>query len=140
MQCDREMYADEIQRSLTPAGLDYDYGELVATMPGYVLHSFDVGDYQGDTFYLLKDGTRYGVLVFGYGSCSGCDALQGCESDVQRVTELRNDMYNSIVWRESAEMMRDYLNTRDWSLEWYGNMNDWNEGVKQAIQAMVDTA
>lgn len=53
-----------------------DYEELVGSW-GHEVLSFDtIGSYQGDHLVLLRDGDRYGIVVIGYGSCSGCDALQ----------------------------------------------------------------
>lgn len=49
------------------------------------IHTIDDGDYQGTLLFLIPEGewqpsTYYYVLV-NYGSCSGCDTLQGIQSE-----------------------------------------------------------
>lgn len=48
----------------------YHYDDLVESFGYDVLVAEEEGDYQGDTMYLLRRGAEYGVLVFGWGSCS----------------------------------------------------------------------
>lgn len=93
------------------------YGELVDSMEFNELIDEHDDDYQGDSYYLLSDGDRFGILVFGWGSCSGCDALEGAESKAE-VIELRDDLVASIVWRTEAEMI-EYLRTSDKPSQWY---------------------
>jgi hypothetical protein len=89
------------------------YQELIDSMEYEVLLQVDAGSWQGDTYALLRDGARYGVLVFGWGSCSGCDALAACSSDAD-VTELRDELHARIVWRDSRAGMLDYFREHDW--------------------------
>ena len=93
------------------------YDELIASFETPVLFSEHDDDYQGDSFYLLTNGREFGILVFGWGSCSGCDALEGCDSE-QEVIELRNDLWNSITWRSEEEMI-EYLRNHDAPSKWY---------------------
>lgn len=76
-----------------------------------------VGDYQGDYFALLKgpDG-RYGFTVIGYGSCSGCDALQDArwyssdrEKAITDVTALLERTREGVHWEDTKEAMHKYL-------------------------------
>lgn len=69
-------------------------------------------DYQGTSFFLLKNGGKYGVLTFGWGSCSGCDALQGCNS-YQEIDDLIEQMVNSVDWFGSFEDMQAWVNDDD---------------------------
>lgn len=70
-------------------------------------------DYQGDSRFVLRDGYRYGYLYFGWGSCSGCDALQACNSD-DDLGKLRAELRGKIVWFDSRKKTREFLETRDW--------------------------
>ena len=99
--------------SITPKPLwannDYvTYGEIVKSFGYEVVAEEDFGDFQGDFCYILKDGNRIGYLIVGYGSCSGCDALQDatpfclcdhdCICDWSNVVQLRDSIFNSIKW------------------------------------------
>jgi hypothetical protein len=87
------------------------YGPIVAAL-GVSLVEVEAGDYQGDTWVLLHaDDGHYGILTFGWGSCSGCDALQGCDSYAD-VAELAKGMQPT--WFETAAAALEYVNTHDW--------------------------
>ena len=83
-----------------------DYQPMVDAM-GEVIIQVDDNDYQGDTRVLLRKGSQYGVLIFGWGSCSGCDALQSCDTweDVQ---ELGESLENSIRWFDDLDSLKAY--------------------------------
>lgn len=100
------------------------YDELIESFEVEVLLEGHFGDYQGDSAYLLRQGDEYGILIFGWGSCSGCDALEACYGNLQELTMLRDDLYSSITWRERGAMV-EYLTSKDFSLEWYGYARDW---------------
>lgn len=90
-----------------------EYDDLLSTFEHEVILKVDDNAYQGDSRVLLKKSDdEYGLLVFGWGSCSGCDALQGCDS-IKEVEELRDSLYNSIIWKSKSEML-DYFKTHDW--------------------------
>jgi hypothetical protein len=72
--------------------------------------------YEGDTRVLLTDGTRWGMLTFGWGSCSGCDALAGCGTNAE-VTQLRDELWNAIIWRDSPGDLATYIRDKDWTLD-----------------------
>jgi hypothetical protein len=84
----------------------FSYRDLI-DFGSIVLEASD-SDYQGDTLMLLQYGTEYGVLLFGWGSCSGCDALQGCES-FEEVAKLRNDLLSQVQWSDSLEGVVELL-------------------------------
>lgn len=93
-----------------------DYDTIVSTF-GRVEYQTSIGDYQGDHLYLLYGGgDRWGALTVGYGSCSGCDDAEGCESwdDVARlVNRLRSDVAwgtreETLAYVTSDARKRDY--------------------------------
>jgi len=57
------------------------YGDLYKKMDSSKVHEIDDGDYQGTLLYLIPENTyqpsRYWMVKVGYGSCSGCDTLEG---------------------------------------------------------------
>jgi hypothetical protein len=97
----------------------YSYQELVDSFEVKEVFSEHDNDYQGDSFYLLKNGTKHGILIFGWGSCSGCDTLEAIGSDFKEVTAFRNDLWNSIQWFDTKADVRKYIKSKDFDLEWY---------------------
>lgn len=102
---------------------DYNYGYegLVDSFGVEVVFSEHDEDYQGDSFYLLKDAEgRYGFLNFGWGSCSGCDAYEAIRGDGNdALEELRDELWESVSWFDSLEDLRVYLLDNN-KLNWYG--------------------
>lgn len=91
-----------------------DYGPMLESIGTVVVQVDDPG-YQGDSRVLFRDGERWGVLLFGWGSCSGCDALQGCSS-FDDVEKLRDELVTSVRWGTREETIA-LLRTKDWSVE-----------------------
>lgn len=111
----------------------FNYDEIIDTFECEVLVEESDDDYQGDTYVFLRNDDMYGILIFGWGSCSGCDALEsiscwktsGCSEKhisetLKSLTEFRDEMYESITWRKLKEM-KEYIEVKDFKLEWYGN-------------------
>jgi hypothetical protein len=98
-----------------------DYEPMVNAFGRRVLVAVDVNDYQGDSYRLIADGDepdqRYGLLIFGWGSCSGCDALQWCDS-VEELQELADQLQSSIKWFSDKETLRKYMQEHDWEGDW----------------------
>nr|WP_221374503.1 hypothetical protein [Actinoplanes polyasparticus] len=113
----RDLAVDEYG-SLT--GDAYGYDNLLASFDVPVVLKVDDNDYQGDSRLLLKDGERWGILTFGWGSCSGCDAYEAC-SGLADYVELRDQLWNDIHWEANAAALLAYIDGKDWSLEygWY---------------------
>lgn len=83
----------------------YDIVELA----GEVLVDLKDGDYSGDAyFYLRTTEGLLGVAIIGYGSCSGCDALQACE-DNKTLRSLARDILNSIFFFNTKEELLAWL-------------------------------
>lgn len=92
------------------------YDELVRAFGYEVLVNEESGIHSGDSWYFLKDGNRYGFLEFGWGSCSGCDALEACYS-FSALQSLADSLEGSIVWRESKHEMRQWMEAHDFSAD-----------------------
>lgn len=103
-----------------------DYEELVASW-GYDVLDWNVcGSYQGDYVVLLGDGERRGFIVIGYGSCSGCDALEGAtpwsyeeDADWSEVVELSDQLTTEVMWEDSALALADRLEGLDEANHWW---------------------
>lgn len=99
-----------------------DYDRMVADF-GEIILKTDEGYYQGDYLYILKrqvhKTTEFGFLVVGYGSCSGCDALQGCSS-WEEVQELYDSMKNNVKWTTSKKkLLREIIPQDVRYVSWY---------------------
>ncbi len=60
-------------------GTNVDYDVIVASF-GDIMVAESYGDYQGDSMYMIRRGARFGMVRVGWGSCSGCDALEACHN------------------------------------------------------------
>lgn len=87
-----------------------DYSRIVWSF-GNVLVEVTDDDYQGDSRFILEKDGKYGFLYFGWGSCSGCDALQSCDN-YEQVDELIDDLERGIVWKDSIKEIKEYVSTR----------------------------
>lgn len=94
----------------------YDYQPMLDEF-GTILLQEDDGGYQGDSFLIYKDNNRYGYLNFGWGSCSGCDALQACNT-IDEVQGLMDSLYADIQWFDSIQELKNYFKNKDWELTW----------------------
>jgi hypothetical protein len=101
-----------------------DYGPIIRSF-GEVLVQVDDEDWSGDTRVLLRNGDRYGFLSFGWGSCSGCDALQACDS-YQDVDQLIGEMENDIKWFDTLAESQAYIaNDAERQGSYYYHCEDW---------------
>lgn len=118
---------------------EYPSYNVIVEKWGYdVAHFETFGSYQGDHVAVLRDGDRWGWVVIGYGSCSGCDALEAIvpwdgpywNDEVQALSDSLRD---AIHW-DSSEGLVAWL-TDEYLQEghWY-----WHEdGYKEFVQRIV---
>lgn len=95
-----------------------DYEALIGLFGLPIIYFWRGDDYQGDAFAVLQDGERYGLIVFGFGSCSGCDALQACETG-KDAADLANAFWESTRWFASIPKMLLYVNSDEAALNNY---------------------
>jgi len=91
---------------------------------GNVLAQEEDHDYQGDTFVLYGGdinyrgaGSVYGILVIGWGSCSGCDSLQACDS-YGELQSLADRLESSVQWL-SVDELREWIKGDEARNDWY---------------------
>lgn len=108
------------------------YDEIVATQ-GEIIKDWTLGYYQGDYVYLLKNGDKYAFTVIGYGSCSGCDALEGCGDD-EEFSALKEDIISGIVWGTKQDVY-DYVNNQE-ANRWYFHEEDWVDIRKDVLEIL----
>lgn len=107
-----------------------DYGPLLQSFEYEILLQVDDSDYQGDSRLIYRNGDQYGMLIFGWGSCSGCDSLQACES-MKEIAELRDSLHGQIKW-DSLRGLHDYITGKDWELEYSWHADETKDFVEKA--------
>lgn len=113
-------------------GGDWPSYEAMVTSFGFnELAKVSIGAYQGDTSYLLRDGDRYGYLDFGWGSCSGCDALEACDS-VADIRKLWTGLLSGIRWFDTAADAAEFFRSHDWEAD-YNNGPELRAFVAEAL-------
>lgn len=99
---------------------------------GTVAVQVEDSDYQGDSRILYADtGKGFGYLNFGWGSCSGCDALQACES-WEDVGELIKQLEAQVQWKSKAEMLT-FFKEHDWEGDYCYHADEQKKFIEQAI-------
>ena len=94
---------------------EYGYEPFIKSMGYPILWSHETGDYQGQWLFLLENGSQVGILIFSYGSCSGCDALQACDT-FEEAEGLRETLASSIRWGSAVDTLK-WLVSREWDLD-----------------------
>ena len=114
------------------------YRDLIDSIGVENLLQVDDNDYQGDSRVLVRDYHRYGLLFFGWGSCSGCGALQAAEGNEAEMARLRDDLRRKIHWEDSAADLLAYIDGKDWSLDVRGDEEASRAFRERARQILLD--
>ena len=109
-----------------------DYQPIIDEI-GNVLIQIDDNGYSGDSRILFEKDGKYGFLIFGWGSCSGCDMLQSC-STMKEIQDLMDGLVNEVEWFDSLEELQKYFKEKDWELEYSWHI----EEGKLFIQKVLD--
>lgn len=114
----------------------YSYQPIVDSF-GKVLVQVESQGYQGDTYAVIEKGKQFGLLVFGWGSCSGCDALQGCGSYAEVDTLIEN-LEAGIVWRGSLPALFSYMIDSDRDTSFYYHTEEWLPFLEKTFALVVE--
>lgn len=103
--------------------------DLVSSWGWEVEFYRESGDYQGDIIAIvrllddayLNNTYAYGIYQGYYGSCSGCDAYQGCHGDEKQEAKLSLEESKKVKWFNSREDLIEYINYHDWEGDYGGN-------------------
>lgn len=107
----REVYAEQGEE---PFYGPCNYNPLLESLGHEILVQVDDSAYQGDSRLLLRrDDGKIGYLNFGWGSCSGCDALQAAETYAQ-IDKLRDEIAAGVQWFDTAQAAAEWFNSTDW--------------------------
>lgn len=140
MKTARELYPldeDETEEDYYKYFCVSDYQPMLEEF-GPIVVQVDDDDYQGDTYILYRynDG-RFAYLNFGWGSCSGCDALQGCEN-IDEVQELMDGLKSSIITFEDAEATKKYFMEHDWGGDYTWRSDKHNEFIGKVLEYLEE--
>ena len=138
------MYADKIYPEYAereePFCGPWDYQPILNGI-GKVVVQVDDDDYQDDSRVLftapLEVFGSIGFLVFGWGSCSGCDALQRCET-MEELQELIDDLERSVKWFPNKAAALEWFEGKDWEVEWYWHYEEFKEFLTKAKEYLRD--
>ena len=103
----------------------WDYQPMLNEFGSIILQK-DEQNYQGDSFLIYEKNDKYGYLTFGWGSCSGCDALQACNT-IDEVQELMDKLYSDIKWFDSLDALKEYFEETDWTLKYKYSIPEFKE-------------
>lgn len=114
-----------------------DYDPIIKSF-GEVLVQVDDEDYSGDTRVLLRKNDRYGFLIFGWGSCSGCDALQAC-NNFREVDELIDNLEGGIKWFDTLAEAQLYIaNDEEREGSYYCHDKEWKRFKSAALAVTIN--
>lgn len=105
-----------------------EYEPIIKNMGEVIVETRD-DLWQGDSRILYKDGTTYGFLRFGWGSCSGCDALYSCKT-LEDIQVLMNELLSQIRWFDSAAEALKFFIEHKWEMDHDANRIEQKEFVK----------
>jgi len=131
----------DVARQIYPPRIDPKYGEefpdpyeyepLIAHF-GTVAIQVSDEDFNGDTRILYADtGKGFGYLQFGWGSCSGNDALRACQT-YRELAKLIDELASRIRWVPAEEMLRFFVE-HDWEGDY--SWQSWQQ--KQFVDSVI---
>lgn len=101
------------------------YEEVVKSWGLTVEHFETFGSYQGDHLAVVSGAEGIGLVVFGYGSCSGCDQLEAITpygddeaDDWQPVVDLADQLRRDVHFEPTRDALRDWIDTHPESRWW----------------------
>ena len=93
-----------------------DYADIVSCFGNIIIEVQD-DDYEGDIRFLLEKDGKFGFNIIGFGSCSGCDWLQGCDT-MDEKQDLVDTIEREIEWFDTLDELKERFRTKDWELEY----------------------
>ena len=99
---------------------------------GTIVIQIEDNDYQGDSRILYNIGRRIGFLMFGWGSCSGCDAFYACTT-FKQAEKFSNELEQQIKWFDSEREALEWFERHDWEGDYSGRDDNTKLFVTMAI-------
>lgn len=114
-----------------------DYNPLLRSFGCDLALQVNEGAYDGTCYVLYRTpGGEFGFMSFGWGSCSGCDALQASTSWAD-VEHLRKTLMDKVVWRPSREAIWLWLTDEEiQTLQWHWGSMSFNKFLEEACREL----
>ena len=110
----------------------YGYQPLLSSFGTIAIQIEDHG-WQGDSRILYDEDGSIGFLMFGWGSCSGCDAFYACDT-FKEAKKFRDTLCKSIKWFDSKKRALEWFKTHDWEGDYSGRDENTELFVKLCIE------
>ena len=104
---------------------------------GKIILQVDMQNYQGDSWLLYQDGEKIGYLNYGWGSCSGCDALQACTT-FGEIQGLMNDLRDDVKWFDNKQEALKYFLEHDHKGDYAWSYTEYKEFLVKAIELLSE--
>ena len=114
-----------------------DYRPMLEAF-GNIAIQVDDDFYSGDSRLLYDENGKIGFLIFGWGSCPGCDALQACDT-LDEVQELCDELQGNIKWFDNKQQALEWFSTHDWEGNYYWHLDETKEFVKMCVHYLSET-
>ena len=112
------------------------YVELIKNAGLDIVDYLCMGDYQGDLLIIVKKENQFGMISTGYGSCSGCDALQSCDDNPKKLKALQKRLCNGVIWKDITSFIK-HLRTKEWQNEYYYGEQELPQFVDNVIEKLL---
>ena len=133
---------DEFERQNKEDNWDYnffcisDYNPMLNAI-GNIIIAVDDENCQGDSRILYQKNNKIGYLIFGWGSCPGCDALRACKN-IQDVEELYQSLKKQVKWFNSKQEALDWFTNKDWELEHEYHAKEFETFINKVIKYLKE--
>lgn len=112
----------------------YPSYSMLVSCHGAILTSVSDHDYHGDQRWLVRTPEGlFGIVISGFGSCSGCDVLQACVSP-EDYDEIRKSL--APKWFKSPAECTAYLTGKDWETHHSFRVEESARFVKQCLEVL----
>jgi hypothetical protein len=125
-----EIYDNEKKEEWQSEFDEYDYVPMLKEIGNIVLQ-VDEDDYQGDSWVLYDNDEKIGYLNFGWGSCSGCDALQACTT-ISEAQSLFDDLMSSVKWFGNIDEAIEYFESDARRMDYAWSYQDFRDFVHKS--------
>lgn len=112
------------------------YVALATEEDDEVIYEQDVDDdYSGDLIAVIRRAGQWGFLQTGYGSCSGCDAIQDAlYGGIDQLRTVRDEVRAKVHWEPSKADLVAYIEARTPENDWWLD-SERGEAARSALLA-----
>lgn len=110
----------DITNNFSDIGTEYISHQEILKRQGFEINVFETfGSYQGDYAAIVQKDGKVGLAIIGYGSCGGCDALEGIHGSITYPPSEEDYKENPDAAKEQAEYYEESVTTYHKDLQEY---------------------